>query len=54
MVLIGSIIGSDITLHQRQRSPDGALCATYGGTPCSAPFVRLSAFEIIWYSVTST
>ena len=29
-------------MSQRQRSPDGALCATYGATPCSADYFRSS------------
>ena len=40
-------------LIQRQRSPDGALCATYGATPCSVSYL-LCLWVISQFMVSTT
>ena len=34
------------SLFERQRSPDSALCALYGATPCCASFMTLSMVSL--------
>ena len=43
----GAPIIYNISYAERQRSPDGALCATYGATPCWKSYVSSISHNII-------